>query len=269
MDSVRQTFRDLVTHTPHRRSAGSCRGRSRMFDYRELCALLKRSRPTCRSRPPRSRASRSGDDASTPTAATCAPRWSSTGSAGDGCSARRRPDPAARGAPVTRAGGAPVRRRRRTSSCGSTAVTCARATRGASRPATRCASASARSIRAQGQGADGASWPKELGVEAVRYQGNWIPHRIRPAAEGDVFFAGDSAGHCLPMTAEGIRTALYFGLALRARAARACSRAVDAARRRWRATTRSPTSHRWKFEAMWHVAVAVQRHQPLGRARPR
>jgi menaquinone-9 beta-reductase len=28
-----------------------------------------------------------------------------------------------------------------------------------------------------------------------------------------VFFAGDSAGHCLPLTAEGIRTALYFGLA--------------------------------------------------------
>jgi flavin-dependent dehydrogenase len=28
-----------------------------------------------------------------------------------------------------------------------------------------------------------------------------------------VFFTGDSAGHCLPLTAEGIRTALYFGLA--------------------------------------------------------
>ena len=28
-----------------------------------------------------------------------------------------------------------------------------------------------------------------------------------------MFFAGDSAGHCLPLTAEGIRTALYFGLA--------------------------------------------------------
>jgi menaquinone-9 beta-reductase len=28
-----------------------------------------------------------------------------------------------------------------------------------------------------------------------------------------VFFVGDSAGHCLPLTAEGIRTALYFGLA--------------------------------------------------------
>ena len=35
-----------------------------------------------------------------------------------------------------------------------------------------------------------------------------------PAAEDDVFFAGDSAGHCLPLTAEGIRTAFYFGIAL-------------------------------------------------------
>ena len=32
-----------------------------------------------------------------------------------------------------------------------------------------------------------------------------------PAAEDGVFFVGDSAGHCLPLTAEGIRTALYFG----------------------------------------------------------
>jgi flavin-dependent dehydrogenase len=45
------------------------------------------------------------------------------------------------------------------------------------------------------------------------YQGNWIPHELRPAVEDQVFFAGDSAGHCLPLTAEGIRTALYFGLA--------------------------------------------------------
>src|SRR3954452_22145368 len=54
----------------------------------------------------------------------------------------------------------------------------------------------------------------DLQRDAVRYQGNWIPHRLRPATEDDVFFAGDSAGHCLPLTAEGIRTALYFGIAL-------------------------------------------------------
>jgi flavin-dependent dehydrogenase len=45
------------------------------------------------------------------------------------------------------------------------------------------------------------------------YQGNWIPHRLRPAVEDGVFFAGDSAGHCLPLTAEGIRMAFYFGIA--------------------------------------------------------
>ena len=53
----------------------------------------------------------------------------------------------------------------------------------------------------------------DLDVPPVRFQGNWIPHKIRPAAEDGVFFVGDSAGHCLPTTAEGIRTALYFGLA--------------------------------------------------------
>ncbi len=54
---------------------------------------------------------------------------------------------------------------------------------------------------------------EDRGVERVRYQGNWIPHALRDATEDGVFFVGDSAGHCLPLTAEGIRTALYFGLA--------------------------------------------------------
>jgi menaquinone-9 beta-reductase len=53
----------------------------------------------------------------------------------------------------------------------------------------------------------------DLSVPAVRYQGNWIPHQMRRPVEDGVFFCGDSAGHCLPTTAEGIRTALYFGLA--------------------------------------------------------
>jgi flavin-dependent dehydrogenase len=54
---------------------------------------------------------------------------------------------------------------------------------------------------------------EDLEAETVRYQGNWIPHALRDATEDGVFFAGDSAGHCLPLTAEGIRTALYFGIA--------------------------------------------------------
>jgi flavin-dependent dehydrogenase len=53
----------------------------------------------------------------------------------------------------------------------------------------------------------------DLGLPADGYQGNWIPHQLRDAVEDGVFFAGDSAGHCLPLTAEGIRTALYFGIA--------------------------------------------------------
>jgi menaquinone-9 beta-reductase len=53
----------------------------------------------------------------------------------------------------------------------------------------------------------------DLGLPTDGYQGNWIPHQLRRATEDGVFFVGDSAGHCLPLTAEGIRTALYFGLA--------------------------------------------------------
>jgi menaquinone-9 beta-reductase len=52
-----------------------------------------------------------------------------------------------------------------------------------------------------------------LGLPPVRYQGNWFPHALRPAAEDGVFFVGDSAGHCFPLSGEGIRTAFYFGMA--------------------------------------------------------
>jgi menaquinone-9 beta-reductase len=52
-----------------------------------------------------------------------------------------------------------------------------------------------------------------VGVPPVRYQGNWFPHKLRPAAEDGVFFVGDSAGHCFPLSGEGIRTAFYFGIA--------------------------------------------------------
>jgi flavin-dependent dehydrogenase len=52
-----------------------------------------------------------------------------------------------------------------------------------------------------------------LEAPAERWQGNWFPHRLRPAAEDGVFFCGDSAGHCFPLSGEGIRTAFYFGIA--------------------------------------------------------
>jgi menaquinone-9 beta-reductase len=102
---------------------------------------------------------------------------------------------------------------------------------------------------------------EDLGSEAVRYQGNWIPHRLRPAAGDGVFFVGDSAGHCLPLTAEGIRTAFYFGIAcgreLRAVVEGRSSR-EDALRR----YAEFSASHRWKFEAMLRVQRLIPRVPP-------
>jgi flavin-dependent dehydrogenase len=101
----------------------------------------------------------------------------------------------------------------------------------------------------------------DLGSEAVRYQGNWIPHRLRPATEDGVFYCGDSAGHCLPLTAEGIRTAFYFGIAcgrelrevLEGRSTR------EDALRRYHAFSEG---HRWKVEWMLRAQRLVPRVPP-------
>ncbi len=69
---------------------------------------------------------------------------------------------------------------------------------------------------------------QRLDAEPVRYQGNWFPHALRPAAEDGVFFAGDSAGHCIPLSGEGIRTAFHFGIA----AGRELRAVVDGRQRR-------------------------------------
>ncbi len=101
----------------------------------------------------------------------------------------------------------------------------------------------------------------DLEREAVRYQGNWIPHRLRPAAEDGVFFAGDSAGHCLPLTAEGIRTAFYFGIACgrELRAILSGGQSREVALERYAAFS---ASHRWKFEAMLRAQRLVPRIPP-------
>ena len=90
---------------------------------------------------------------------------------------------------------------------------------------------------------------EDLGKAPNEYQGNWIPHKLRRATEGGVFFAGDSAGHCLPLTAEGIRTALYFGIVL----GRELRTVVDGGQSRERAAERYAEfndSHEWKFRWM-------------------
>jgi menaquinone-9 beta-reductase len=101
----------------------------------------------------------------------------------------------------------------------------------------------------------------DLEREPVRYQGNWIPHRLRPAAEDGIFFVGDSAGHCLPLTAEGIRTAFYFGLAC----GRELRKVVGGRSDPELALTRYASfsaSHRWKYEAMLRVQRLVPRVPP-------
>ena len=102
---------------------------------------------------------------------------------------------------------------------------------------------------------------ERLDVDAVRYQGNWIPHRLRPATDAGIFFAGDSAGHCLPLTAEGIRTAWYFGIA--------CGRELREvhAGRKTRASALADyaafsSGHRWKFESLLAVQRLVPRVPP-------
>lgn len=102
---------------------------------------------------------------------------------------------------------------------------------------------------------------RDLERDPVRYQGNWIPHRLRDATDGEVFYAGDSAGHCLPLTAEGIRTALYFGIAC----GRELRRVVegrstrDTALRRYHAFS---AGHRWQFEWMLRTQRAVPKVPP-------
>ena len=101
----------------------------------------------------------------------------------------------------------------------------------------------------------------DLGKEPNEYQGNWIPHKIRPATEGGVFFAGDSAGHCLPLSAEGIRTALYFGMAL----GQELRGVVEGRQSREQAAESYASfhdTHEWKFEWMLRVQKLIPRIPP-------
>ncbi len=76
------------------------------------------------------------------------------------------------------------------------------------------ASAWPRTTRAARRGARRRPCRRRLDRAPAGYQGNWVPHRLRAAGEDGVWFVGDSAGpHCLPLSAEGIRTAFYFGVA--------------------------------------------------------
>ena len=102
---------------------------------------------------------------------------------------------------------------------------------------------------------------EDMGKEPNEYQGNWIPHKLRRATEGGVFFAGDSAGHCLPLTAEGIRTAFYFGIVL----GRELRAVLGGGQTREEAAARYAEfndSHEWKFRWMLRVQKLVPKVPP-------
>jgi flavin-dependent dehydrogenase len=102
---------------------------------------------------------------------------------------------------------------------------------------------------------------EDVGAERVRYQGNWIPHALRDATEEGVFFVGDSAGHCLPLTAEGIRTALYFGLAV-GRELRSVLGDEQTAQQALQRYSTFSAAHGWKFAWMLRAQRLVPRVAP-------
>lgn len=102
---------------------------------------------------------------------------------------------------------------------------------------------------------------RRLDRPPVRFQGNYFPHRLRPPVEDGVLYAGDAAGHCLPLTGEGIRTALYFGglAGAELRAVVEGRRGADAAHRRY---ARASARRRPAFEAAYALQWLMPRLPP-------
>ena len=238
-----------------RRTAGRCRGRSRPSTTAQLCELLaaqgdftfetaKVDGITRGADPHGPHRPRRPARAAGRRRARLAPR------------ARRaaRRDPAARRAPVARPGGPPAGAPATTSSCGWTRSTSRPGYSWPSPPATSCAPASARSTRTCRSRSRPCGWPHDLGIgprAATRATGSRTGC-ARPTGDG-VFFAGDSAGHCLPTTAEGIRTALYFGLAVGRELRKVARRPPDARAGAGPLPLRSTRTTADAFDWLWRV----------------
>jgi flavin-dependent dehydrogenase len=251
MSSLRQTFDELVVHTPRRTSRWQLPWTFSTFDYRELCALMWDQAATPELEFETATVlSRSGDVVETDRGELSAPLIV------DGLGWRR-----------VLSNAAPIQPPNARLSRGLEVhppgrgeemelwldAGCIRAGYAWSFPA-------GDELRV----GVGSFWPEHhvkgptvrlahhLGLPAEGYQGNWIPHQLRRAVEDGVFFTGDSAGHCLPLTAEGIRTAIYFGLA----AGREIRAVIDGGHTRERALERYGAfsdAHERKFR--WLLAV--------------
>jgi digeranylgeranylglycerophospholipid reductase len=51
----------------------------------------------------------------------------------------------------------------------------------------------------------------QLGTAGRTLHGTYFTNRLLRPVKGRIFLVGDAAGQCLPLTAEGIRPAIYFG----------------------------------------------------------
>ena len=209
--SKRQEFGELVLHTPRGTSRYELPWTFSTFDYRELCELLwaqsdaavrdrQGQRAHRRDRPHRPRGRLR---------------------AADRRRARLAPDPgrrrrlsAARRAALARARGSSRTEVATISRSGSTAATSPPATAGASRRATSSASASAPSIRASTSRTRPSCSPRTSSgpPSATRATGSRTSSAPAPRT-GSSSSATPPATAC-PLTAEGIRTAFYFGIKL-------------------------------------------------------
>ena len=266
MEAERQRFDSLVMHTPHGDARYQLPWTFSTFDYRELCELLWRdcdarfetAKVNGRARAGQRR--RRDRDRDRPRRRS-PPRSSSTRSAGAACwpaaTATSRPTRRSRaGSRSTPAATA------RTSRSGSTAATCPPATAGRF-PAERRAADRDRLLRPalprQGHDRAAGRGPRQASRTSTRATGS--PTSCAAATEGGVFFAGDSAGHCLPLSAEGIRTALYFGIAL-GRELRGVVEGRQSREQAAAAYAEFNDSHEWKFRWMLRVQKLIPRIPP-------
>ena len=117
--------------------------------------------------------------------------------------------------------------------------------------------ASARSTRTTTSRSRPCAWRTTCGATPSRYQGNWIPHRLRAGRRGRSLLRRRQRR---PLPAADRRGDPHRVL-LRDRAAGAscatCWRGARRATARWSATARSRRAHRAKFEAMLLVQRAV------------
>ena len=97
-----------------------------------------------------------------------------------------------------------------------------------------------------------------LGAQGSSRHGTFFPNRLLRATHGSVFVVGDAAGQCLPLTAEGIRPALYFGGACGRVIARVLrgEQTLDAALREY---SRLVERYRWAYRVLQVAQVLAVR----------